>query len=271
MSSEYEEFFKNLDEKNLKDLIKKILGIDIEKPFENVKKILCIQPHPDDCEIALGGTLAKLSLENKEIIYLTLTYGSLGTNDPNIKPRELAKIRKEEQEKAAKIIGVKKLLWLNYKDTELPYSPNVRNKIISIIREEKPDIVLAPDAWLPYEVHPDHRHAGLLATEAVFFSSLPNINRIDLEKGFEPHEVPLIGLYYTSKPNFIIDISDTFNIKLSALKEHKSQFQNNWELLILYLKGISVFYGKKINANLAEAIKIIPRILLHIVPLIEII
>ena len=271
MSQNFKEIFKKLDEKNLKFLINKIIGIDIEKPFENVKKILCIQPHPDDCEIAIGGILAKLSLEKKEIIYLTLTDGCFGTNDPSIKPEQLAKIRKEEQEKAAKIIGVKKLIWLNYKDTELPYSPDVRNKIISIIREEKPDIVLAPDAWLPYEVHPDHRYTGLLAIEAVFFSSLPNINRIDLEKGLETHEVPLIGLYYTSKPNYIVDISDTFNIKLNALKEHKSQFQDNWELLILYLQGISAFYGKKINANFAEALKIIPKILLHIIPIVEII
>lgn len=271
MFPKFKEMFKNLDEKTSKDLMKKLFGIDMEKPFENVKKILCIQPHPDDCEIAMGGLLAKLSLEKKEIIYLTLTDGCFGTNDPSIKPEQLAKIRKEEQERAAKIIGVKKLLWLNYKDTELPYSSNVRNEIISIIREEKPDMVFAPDAWLPYEVHSDHRNAGLLATEAVFFSSLPNINRVDLEKGLEPHEVPLIGLYYTSKPNFIIDISDTFNIKLNALKEHKSQFQNSWEFLVLYLQAIGAFYGKKINTDCAEALKIIPKILLHIVPIVEII
>lgn len=271
MFSEFKEMFRNLNEKTSKDLMKKLFGIDMEKPFENVKKILCIQPHPDDCEIAMGGLLAKLSLEKKEIIYLTLTDGCFGTNDPSIKPEQLAKIRKEEQERAAKIIGVKKLLWLNYKDTELPHSPNVRNEIISIIRKEKPDVVFAPDAWLPYEVHPDHRNAGLLATEAVFFSSLPNINRVDLEKGLEPYEVPLIGLYYTSKPNFIVDISDTFNIKLNALKEHKSQFQNNWEFLVLYLQAIGAFYGKKINTDCAEALKIIPKILLHIVPIVEII
>lgn len=271
MFSEFKEMFRNLDEKTSKDLMRRMFGIDMEKPFENVRKILCVQPHPDDCEIALGGLLAKLSLEKKEIIYLTLTDGCFGTNDPSIKPEQLAKIRKEEQERAAKIIGIKKLFWLDYKDTELPYSPDVRNKIISIIREERPDVVLAPDAWLPYEVHPDHRYAGFLTTEAVFFSSLPNINRIDLEKGLEPHEVRLIGLYYTSRPNYIVDISDTFNIKLNALKEHKSQFQNNWEFLVLYLQAIGAFYGKKINTDFAETLKIIPKILLHIVPIIEII
>jgi len=83
--------------------------------------------------------------------------------------------------------------------------------------------------------------------------------------------VQLIGLYYTSKPNYIVDISDTFNIKINALKEYKSQFQNNWEFLVMYLQGISAFYGKKINKDFAEALKIIPKILLHIVPIIEII
>jgi|Deesub1362B_J571_1020462.scaffolds.fasta_scaffold00024_27 LmbE family N-acetylglucosaminyl deacetylase len=271
----FEMFNKMLGSLNERDalrvLIQKFLGVDLNEPFKDVKKILCIQPHPDDCEVAIGGMLAKLSFEGKEIVYLTLTDGSMGTHNLDFSPQELAKIRKEEQERAAKVIGVKKLLWFDYKDTELPYSLEVRNKIISVIREEKPDIVLAPDPWLSYEVHPDHKNAGLLALEASFFASFPHINREDLEKGLLPYDVPLVGLYYTSKPNYIEDVTDFFDIKLKALREHKSQFEKNWQQWEVFFKTVAMFYGKKINAFYGEGIKILPKLLIHVTPFAEVI
>ncbi|WP_457753746.1 PIG-L deacetylase family protein [Thermococcus sp.] len=262
----------SLDQKKaVRFLLQNMLGVDLNNPFENVKKVLCIQPHPDDCELAVGGILAKLFLEGKEIVYLTLTDGAMGTRDLSISPKELAEIRKKEQERAAKVIGVKKLIWFDYKDTELPYSLEVRNRIISVIREEKPDIVLAPDPWLPYEAHPDHRNAGLLALEAVFFAPFPYINRGDLEKGLAPHEVPLVGLYYTARPNYIEDVTDVFDIKLKALREHRSQFESNWHQWELFIRAVGMFYGKKIGVMYGEGIKVLPKLLLHVTPFAEVI
>ncbi|WP_237702879.1 PIG-L deacetylase family protein [Thermococcus barophilus] len=262
----------SLDQKKaVKFLLQNILRIDLDNPFENVEKVLCIQPHPDDCELAVGGILAKLFLEGKEIVYLTLTDGTMGTRDPMISPQELAGIRKKEQEKAAKVIGVKKLIWFDYKDTELPYSPEVRNRIISVIRKEKPDIVFAPDPWLPYEAHPDHRNAGFLALEAVFFAPFPYINKGDLEKGLTPYEVPLVALYYTARPNYIEDVTDVFDVKLRALKEHRSQFEKNWQQWELFIRIVGMFYGKKIGAMYGEGIKVLPRLLLHVTPFAEVV
>ena len=258
-------------ESAIKFMIQKLLGVDLDNPFENIRKILCIQPHPDDCELAIGGILAKLSLKGKEIVYLTLTDGAMGTRDLSISPEELSEIRKKEQEKAAKVIGIKKLRWFDYKDTELPYSLEVRNRIISVIREEKPDIVLAPDPWLPYEVHPDHRNAGLLALEAVFFAPFPYINRGDLEKGLAPHEVPLVGLYYTSRPNYIENVTDVFDIKLKALREHRSQFESNWYQWELFVRAVGMFYGKRVGVTYGEGIKVLPKLLLHVTPFAEVI
>jgi len=250
----------------LRALIQRFFGMDFNDPFRDVKKVLCVQPHPDDCEVAIGGILAKLYLEGKDITYLTLTDGSMGSHDLSLKPETLAEIRKEEQARAARIIGVKKLVWLDYRDTELPYSREVRNRIISTIREERPDIVLAPDPWLPYEVHPDHRNAGLMAMEAAFFASFPHINRGDLK----PHDVPLVGLYYTARPNYIEDITDIFEVKLRALREHKSQFEANWQQWEVFFKSLAMFYGKRINAMYGEGLKILPKMLIHITPFAEV-
>lgn len=249
----------SLDKRDaLRVLIQKFLGVDLNEPFENVKKVLCIQPHPDDCEVAIGGMLARLSFEGKEIVYLTLTDGSMGTYDPGFSPQELSKIRKKEQERAANVIGIKKLLWFDYKDTELPYSFEIRNKIISVIREEKPDIVLAPDPWLSYEVHPDHKNARLLALEASFFASFSHINREDLEKGLLPYDVPLVSLYYTSKPNYIEDVTDSFDIKLKALREHRSQFEKNWQQWEVFFKTVAMFYGKVYTLSMERVSRFFP-------------
>ncbi|MEM0318335.1 MAG: PIG-L deacetylase family protein, partial [Candidatus Nezhaarchaeales archaeon] len=106
----------------------------LDDPFKGCRRVLCIQPHPDDCEYGAGATLAELADAGIEITYLTLTDGSKGTLDPSMDPRVLAQIRRLEQERAAQVVGVKKLLWLDYLDGELPYSAEVRSKLIEAIR-----------------------------------------------------------------------------------------------------------------------------------------
>ncbi|KUH32680.1 diacetylchitobiose deacetylase [Thermococcus celericrescens] len=240
-------------------LLKETLGFDVERPFEGVERILCVQPHPDDCELAIGGMLAKLSREGKEITYLTLTDGSAGSRE--LPPDELKKIRRREQERAAEIIGVKKLLWLDYRDTRLPYSEEVRGELLRIIRSEKPDLVLAPDPWLPYDVHPDHRNAGLLAGEAAFFSALPSVGE------GEPWEVRLLGFYYTDNSNYIEDVTGFLKLKLKALKAHESQFGGDWSSWEVFVKSVARFYGEMAGFKYGEGLRILPTVLFHANPL----
>ena len=240
-------------------LLKETLGFDVERPFEGVGRILCVQPHPDDCELAIGGTLAKLSREGKEITYLTLTDGSAGSRE--IPPEELKEIRRREQESAAEIIGVKKLLWLDYPDARLPYSEEVRAELMKVIRSERPDLVLAPDPWLPYEVHPDHRNAGLLTGEAAFFSHLPSVG------DGEPWDVRLLGFYYTDNPNHVEDVGAFLGLKLKALKAHGSQFGEDWASWEVFVKGVARFYGKVAGFEYGEGLRILPTFLFHVNPL----
>ncbi|MGB9728784.1 MAG: PIG-L deacetylase family protein [Thermoprotei archaeon] len=202
-------------------------------------------------------------------MYLTLTDGSMGTVDPKTLPEELSIIRKKEQEKAAKIIGVKKLIWLNYKDTELPYSSDIRKILVNIIRKEKPNIILAPDPWLPYEGHPDHRVAGMLSIEAALFADLVHYAKLPYEENSEPHSIEYMVFYNTHRPNLYYNIDDTIEIKLEALREHKSQFLNNWNSVELFIRTLNMLYGKIINAKYAEAFKVIPKDLLHMTMIVE--
>ena len=239
---------------------------ELETPFEAVERVMCVQPHPDDCEYGAGGLIADLSSRGVRVVYLTLTDGSMGTTDTAISPQNLAEIRRREQEEAASIMGVSKIVWLGYKDTELPYSLEARNQVLRVIREEKPDVVLAPDPWLLYEAHPDHRNAGLLASDAVMFSPLPHVL-----PAVKPHIIAMIAYYYTARPNYFHDVSNTLDRKLMALSRHRSQFQQVWAVFEEQVKALAAAYGQLAGKAYAEAFRVLPTSLIHATPLSELI
>ncbi len=258
-----EDIIKNLDENKAREVIINFFSSEPKIAFRESKRILCIQPHADDTDVAAGGTIAKLAKEGKEIIYVTMTDDRLGTFNPELWPEKLAKIRYLEQKEAAKILGVKKLIWLNYRDSELLPNLEIRNRLIHIIRRLRPDIIMTVDPWLTYEAHPDHRYTGILACEAALFSAFPHACPEDLREGIKPHSVRFIAFYWSRKPNVYIDITDYMDIKLRAIQAHKSQFSDNWETFEQILRAYSCFLGKRIGVKYAEAFKIVKPSHLH--------
>ncbi len=257
------------EHKILDIIIKQYIAPDFGEAFEKADRILCVSPHPDDCELGVGGLIAKYADMGKEITYVIMTDGSMGTRDPDLFPERLAVIRKKEQEEAARILGVKKIYWLNYRDGELPFNTEARNRLITLIRMIKPDIVLAPDAWLPYEAHPDHVNTGKLAAVAVMFAGLPHFNPEDRERGLQPWRTKYIAFYYTSRPNKYIDITNYFNKKLEALRKHESQFAYSWQLIQNMVSVIAMLYGRRIGVKYADAVKLLPSFLIHVFPIAE--
>lgn len=241
--------------------VRRLIGLNTTEAFEKCKTILSIQPHPDDTEIAAGGTIAKLAGRGCRVIYVTVTDGGAGTTDPNIKWEELSSTRRREQQEAAQALGVKELVWLDYRDSELRPTLDLRNKLITVVRQYKPDLILTVDPWLPYEAHPDHIATGLAASEAYFFSNLPNVNREDLNRGLKPHHTKHIAYYWTKKPNVFVDISEQIDLKMRAIAAHKSQF--GAEDIKLF-KRISEMIGEKAGYRYAEAFKVLNHYALHV-------
>lgn len=240
----------------------KFFASDIKNAFDSIQRVLCIQPHPDDTDIAAGGTIAKLVKKGITVIYVTLTDGRLGTVDPQMWPEKLAALRRKEQEEAARILGVKELVWLNYRDTELLPTLEVRWELIRLIRKYKPDMIMTPDPWLTYEAHPDHRATGLLAAEAAYFSPLPHSLPGGLEEGLSPHGPRYVAFYWTRKPNTFIDVTDYIDVKLKAVMSHKTQMGDSpvfEQLLKAYMRVI----GKLANYKYAEAFKVLTPQHLH--------
>ncbi len=230
----------------------------------SMRRVLCVQAHPDDCEIGAGATVARLIQAGAEVVYLTVTDGAAGTTDASITPSELARIRRREGEEAASLLGVKQMIWLDFQDGSHLEPPAVRDKIIEAVRQTRPDALMVMDPWLPYEAHSDHRITGLAAAEAVLLSGFPHISPHHFTRGLKPHSPVAVAFYSTSRPNTFIDVTATWLLKMEALSKHESQFTaENLEMIGAYLTAKAGEHAAGRGFELAEAFKVLSPTHLH--------
>ncbi len=234
--------------------------------LNSAKSALVVQAHPDDAEIGAGGTIAKLAARGVEINYLTVTDGRAGTHTRTVYPEQLVPIRRAEEQAAMKVLGAKNAYWLDVRDGELEPSISVRGGIMRVIRTLKPEVVITLDPWLPYEAHPDHRHAGMMASEAALLSQWPYVHSEHYSEGLQSTKVQAIAFMITSKPNTFIDVTDTFDKKLSAVKCHWSQFGDSWSNFSQLLRVQAERDAKRagMSGGLAEALKVLSTAQLHV-------
>jgi len=224
----------------------------------NKKVFMNISPHPDDPDIFCGGTVAKLVKEGNNVHYVICTDGSMGTFDLSIEPEKLAEIRRSEQKAAAKILGVKDVIFLNFKDAHLVPSFELREKLIKLIRKVRPNVIMALDPWMPYEAHNDHRTAGMMVTEASVFSGFPHICPEHLKEGLKPWKADEIHFFFTETPNVYIDIEDTIDLKIKAIQQHKSQMStmgSDPSKIAELVRELAAKTGSKCGKKYAEAYK----------------
>ena len=191
---------------------------------------MVVTPHPDDAEYGIAGTVARWVKEDKDVVYVVCTNGDKGTSDINMKPELLAKIREKEQMEAAKVLGVREVIFLRHPDQGLEDSYEFRKQLVRLIRMYRPDIVATTDPYLRYMWHRDHRIAGQVVLDAVFpyardFLAYPDLT-LD---GLQPYKVKEVLLWSmllfweSQELNYRSDITDTIDLKIAALLCHKSQ------------------------------------------------
>jgi LmbE family N-acetylglucosaminyl deacetylase len=233
----------------------------------SAKRILCVQPHYDDNDIAAAGILAQLAKNGAELIYLTITNDLMGVVDTSLSDEEAATILKRDQFEAAKIIGVKEQYWLGYPDAGEYNYFDVRRDILKYIRMTRPDFVFTCDPWLTYEAHRDHIQTGLATAEAVMFAGLTKIASSDpiVDSAYEPHEINGIAFYFTREPNTIADISSTWEEKIGAMSCYEAQFSpDDMERLLfaMDMKSQQVAQGKSFSHG--EPFKVLNTSALHV-------
>lgn len=195
------------------------------------KVVLGVAAHPDDIDYYAGGTMGAFAQQGADVYYLVLTDGGKGSDDRNAMPEDLRDLRREEQRRAAKILGVKDVFFCDYPDGTLENTLEVKRDVVKIIRKVKPDVVVTFDPTVSYIAkdgfinHPDHRAAGQATLDAAYplardHMSFPEL----LADGYEPHATSTLLLMAAAQPTFGIDVTDTLEVKFEALSMHESQF-----------------------------------------------
>ena len=203
--------------------------MDTQQPLAP-KVILGVVAHPDDLDFGASGTIAHFVDSGVKVYYLILTDGQKGTADQQLSPEELVQQRKNEQQAAAKILGVSDVAFLDYEDGALEVSMNLKKDIVRHIRQIKPDVLITMDPSMLYSAergfinHPDHRAAGQAALDAVYPLARDHLSFPDLQKeGLQPHKVATVLLINFEKQNYYVDITTTIDKKLAAIAAHSSQ------------------------------------------------
>jgi len=200
-------------------------------------RVMSIHAHPDDQEFTVGGTLAKWARAGSAIATVCITSGNAGSNEytPLEMTREaLAPIREDEQREACRVLGISEVIFLRYEDGMLEPTIALRRDLTRLIRRFRPDAVVCGDPTVRYYGstylnHPDHRVAADVALDAIFPSAETRLIFPELlAEGLDPHKVRSVFIHGAERPDTFIDIGDTLEVKLAALKEHRTQM-GQWD------------------------------------------
>ncbi|MDQ4132424.1 MAG: PIG-L family deacetylase [Actinomycetota bacterium] len=190
--------------------------------------ILVVAAHPDDIDFGAAGTIASWTDAGARVAYCIVTDGDSGGFDRSQSRADLARIRRSEQEAAAKVVGVDEVLFLGYPDGRLTASLELRRDLSRVIRTIRPGRVMGPTPernWQSiYASHPDHLACGEAMMAAVYPDSRnPFAHPELLADGLEPHVVPEVWLQASPRPNHGEEVTEQFARKMEALRCHVSQ------------------------------------------------
>jgi LmbE family N-acetylglucosaminyl deacetylase len=193
-----------------------------------VQRVLCVMAHPDDVDFGCAGTVAAWSKAGIEVSYCIITDGDAGGFDPSVPRTQIAGIRRAEQTAAASEVGVTDLTFLGYPDGRLEVTMDLRRDISRVIRQVRPDRVVcqSPDRNFQriFASHPDHLAAGEATLCAVYPDSRNPFTFTELvDEGLEAWTVREVWMNAMQSPNRFVDITDTVDRKLAALRCHVSQ------------------------------------------------
>ncbi|NIM19457.1 MAG: bacillithiol biosynthesis deacetylase BshB1 [Candidatus Latescibacteria bacterium] len=213
-------------------------------------RLLVFGIHPDDIELSCGGSVALAARQGHEVILADLSTGEASSNGT---PEERAK----EAMEASKILGATQRVNLGFHDTKIQCEdPQQLHAVVSCVRRFKPDFVFIPHKEDP---HPDHASGGELIERSLYFAGVQGY-----QTGADAWAVKQ-GLIYIGRleidPDFIVDITSTFEVRVRAIKAHRTQFIGgegrkptpiNSPEFLPFIEARSRCYGFRIGARYGE-------------------
>lgn len=227
------------------------------------ERILIIAAHPDDIEFRAAGAVARWTREGRRVEYCLATSGDKGVNGHRARSmtiEEKRAVREAEQKKAASAVGVEAVHFLRHADGELENAPALRRDLVRVMRKSRPGLVIADDPAKGafdsfYGYHGDHRAIARAAFDALY-PAVGNENYFPelLAEGLEPHRPQ--EAYFSTIPDadVWVDIADTFDLKIEALRCHESQL-GDYDDMVSHLREWAKRSGERGGLACAECFR----------------
>lgn len=228
------------------------------EPEQN--RVMLVAAHPDDPEFSSAGTVANWLKHGIEVVFVLVTSGDKGTPDKTMTGPRLSSMREQEQVAAAAEVGVTTVEFLRFPDGELVPNLELRGAITRMIRKHRPYAVLTHDPITLFHGnefinHPDHRAVGQATVDAIYPTARDPLQFNEhIQEGLEPHKVKEIYLWGSEDANVLVDITETIDLKIAALRHHFSQVGEALELADR-VKQRAAMVGEPFGVGYAEAFR----------------
>ena len=206
----------------------------MERNYYLPESAMAIVAHPDDIEFSCAGMLARWARAGTRISYVLCTSGDVGIDEPGMTRDRATEIRETEQRDAAKIAGAQEVVFLREPDGMLQATLELRKRLVREIRRFRPEVIVCGDptiVWAgnDYINHPDHRAAAMAALDATFpAAGQPNLFEEIAVEGFQAHKPRKVFVTSWGGADTFVSIDGTIEIKIAALRAHKSQMKD-WD------------------------------------------
>ena len=223
------------------------------------RSVLAVYAHPDDADIACGGSLARWSAEGAAVHLVIVTDGSKGSDDPLADPEQLVATRIGEVAGAAEALGLATVEHLGIPDGEVPEHLELLAAFVERIRRHRPDVVVGHDPTAlffggVYVNHRDHRGTGMALLDAVAPAcAMP----LYFPEAGPAHRVPTLLLSGTLAPDAYVDISATIADKLAAVGAHRSQLDEDHAWVARTVRARAEEDGRLAGVLLAEGFRLL--------------
>ena len=219
------------------------------------ERVMFVAAHPDDPDFLAGGTIARLARDGREVTYVIVTNGNKGSSEAGVTAEQLAPMRAEEQRRAAQVLGVTRVEFLGYEDGEVEDTRELRRDVTRQIRRWRPDLIMTLNPHRTYSNFPgwhrDHRITGRVVLDCVYPLARDRLAFPELLPEYGPHNVREVYVIQWERPGLVLDVTDTMELKLEAIRCHKSQV-SDFKAVEARMRNRAATLGKEKGYSYAE-------------------